>query len=178
MKKIQNYYRQKINERKERDKLLLKKKLEIQKEKYAYINVDKIMEKVLTNKKQKDLHKAVFNLGKDIEEANNDIKRKKVKLDVTNELLNERNPENIVDLLLYSKLPEDTKTVRKKIKRSKSDIFKIEDKLLHDGQIQKQKREKLGKIKEIENSKIPEYTPKLSKKNEMIMKKNIWIKLK
>ena len=171
VKKIQNYYRQKINERKERDKLLLKKKLEIQKEKYAYINVDKIMEKVLTNKKQKDLHKAVFNLGKDIEEANNDIKRKKVKLDVTNELLNERNPENIVDLLLYSKLPEDTKTVRKKIKRSKSDIFKIEDKLLHDGQIQKQKREKLGKIKEIENSKIPEYTPKLSKKNEMIMKK-------
>ena len=170
-KKIQRYYRQKIKEREERDKLLLKKKLEMQKEKYTYINVDKIMEKVLTNKKEKDLHKAVFNLGKNIEEVNNDIKRKQVKLDVTKELIDERNPENIIDLLLYSQLPEDTKTIRKKVKRSKSDIFKIEDKLIHDGQIQKERREKLGKMKEIENSKIPEYNPKISKKNEMIMKK-------
>jgi hypothetical protein len=170
-KKIQRYYRQKVNERQERDTLLLKKKLEVQKEKYSYINVDKIMKQVLTNKKEKDLHKAVFNLGKKMEVVNDDIKRKKVKLDVTRELINERNPENIIDLLLYSQLPEDTKTIMKKVKRSKSDIFKIEDKLIHDGQVQKQRREKLEKIKQIENSKIPENIPKLSRKNENIMKK-------
>ena len=170
-KKIQRYYRQKVNERQERDTLLLKKKLEVQKEKYSYINVDKIMKQVLTNKKEKDLHKAVFNIGKKMEVVNDDIKRKKVKLDVTRELINERNPENIIDLLLYSQLPEDTKTIMKKVKRSKSDIFKIEDKLIHDGQVQKQRREKLEKIKQIENSKIPENIPKLSRKNENIMKK-------
>jgi hypothetical protein len=96
---------------------------------------------------------------------------KKKIVDVTNNLINEQNPENIVDLLLYSQLPGETKPNRKQIKRSKSDIFRIEDRLIYEGKLQKQKREKLEKLKEIENSKIPEYIPRISKKNEMIMKK-------
>ena len=87
--------------------------------------------------------------------------------------MHETNPDTIVDLILYSILPEETKANRKKIKRSKSDFYKVEDKLIYEGKLLNQKREKLRKIKEEEeeNSKIPEYIPKFSKKNEMIMKK-------
>ena len=170
-KKIQQYYRQKKAEKVERDKLILKKKLEIQKEKYKYLDVDKIMKKVLKNKDDKDIHDMALNLGDEINEINKRKKNEKIIVDVTNNLINEQNPENIVDLLLYSQLPGETKPNRKQIKRSKSDIFRIEDRLIYEGKLQKQKREKLEKLKEIENSKIPEYIPRISKKNEMIMKK-------
>ena len=73
-KKIQQYYRQKKAEKVERDKLILKKKLEIQKEKYKYLDVDKIMKKVLKNKDDKDIHDMALNLGDEINEIN---KRKK-----------------------------------------------------------------------------------------------------
>ena len=146
-KKIQQYYRQKKAEKVERDKLILKKKLEIQKEKYKYLDVDKIMKKVLKNKDDKDIHDMALNLGDEVNEINKRKKNEKKIVDVTNDLINEQNPENIVDLLLYSQLPGETKPNRKQIKRSKSDIFRIEDRLIYEGKLQKQKREKLEKIK-------------------------------
>ena len=170
-KKIQQYYKQKLKERAERDKIILKKKLEIEKEKYSYLNVDKLMDKMLNVKKEKELHDLVLNLGKEKDEIIKKRKRKSINVDVTKELKNELNPNAIIDLLLYSKLPEETKANRKKMKRTKSDLYKIEDKLIHEGKLIKQQREKMQKIKEIENSKLPEYVPKFSKKNEMIMKK-------
>ena len=170
-KKIQQYYKKKLEDRKERDKIILKKKLEIQKEKYAYLNVDKIMNKMLTSKKEKDLHQMIVNLGTEKEEMAQIRKRKIVQKDVTKDLMRETNPAAIVNLLLHSRLPEDTISTRKNLKRSKSDFFKIEDKLIYEGKLQKQKIEKLGKMKEKENNKIQEYIPKFSKKNEKIMKK-------
>ena len=170
-KKIQQYYKKKLEDRKERDKIILKKKLEIQKEKYAYLNVDKIMNKMLTSKKEKDLHQMIVNLGTEKEEMAQIRKRKIVQKDVTKDLMRETNPAAIVNLLLHSRLPEDTISIRKNLKRSKSDFFKIEDKLIYEGKLQKQKIEKLGKMKEKENNKIQEYIPKFSKKNEKIMKK-------
>ena len=170
-KKIQQYYKKKLEERKEREKIILKKKLELKKEKYDYINVDKIMNKINNTKKEKDLQQIIKNLETEQDELPKIIKRKIVQKDVTKDLMNENNPKTIVDLLLYSRLPEDTKDNRRKIKRSKSDIFKIEDKLIHEGKLQKKKIERLAKMKEMENNKIPENISKPSKKNEMIMKK-------
>ena len=169
--KIQRYYRQKLKERAERDLILIKKKLELEKDKYSFINVDKIMDRMIQGKNDKDLHNMVLNLGMEPEEIKKLGKRKINRVDVTKDLMKETNPDTIVDLLIYSRLPDDTKDNRKKIKRSKSDFYKIEDKLIHEGNLQKQRREKLGKMKEMENSKTTEYVPKLSKKNEMIMKK-------
>ena len=170
-KKIQQYYKKKKEERAERDKIILKKKLEIQKEKYSYLDVDKIMDKMLSNKNRKDLHNMIANFGTEKDEIAKIRKRKIVQKDVTRDLMHETNPNTIVDLILYSRLPEETKANSKKIKRSKSDFYKVEDKLIYEGKLQEQKREKLRKIKEEENSKIPEYIPRFSKKNEMIMKK-------
>ena len=48
-KKIQRYYRYKKKDRAERDKIILKKKLELEKEKFSYINVDKVMDKMINN---------------------------------------------------------------------------------------------------------------------------------
>ena len=169
--KIQRYFRQKLKERAERDLLLIKKKLELEKDKYSYINVDKIMEKMVQGKNDKDWHNIVLNLGIDPEENKKMGKRKINIIDVTKDLMRETNPDTIADLLIYSRLPEDSKDNRRQIKRSKSDFYKIEDKLIHEGILQKQRREKLGKIKEMEDSKMTEYMPKLSKKNEMITKK-------
>ena len=169
--KIQRYYRQKLKERAERDLILIKKKLELEKDKYSFINVDKIMDRMIQGKNDKDLHNMVLNLGMEPEEIKKLGKRKINRVDVTKDLMKETNPDTIVDLLIYSRLTDDTKDNRKKIKRSKSDFYKIEDKLIHEGNLQKQRREKLGKMKEMENSKTTEYVPKLSKKNEMIMKK-------
>ena len=169
--KIQRYFRQKLKERAERDLLLIKKKLELEKDKYSYINVDKIMEKMVQGKNDKDWHNIVLNLGIDPEENKKMGKRKINIIDVTKDLMRETNPDTIADLLIYSRLPEDSKDNRRQIKRSKSDFYKIEDKLIHEGILQKQRREKLGKIKEMEDSKMIEYMPKLSKKNEMITKK-------
>ena len=172
-KKIQEYYKKKKEERAERDKIILKKKLELQKEKYSYLDVDKIMDKMLSNKDGKDLHNMIVNLGTEKDEIAKMRKQKIIQKDVTRDLMHETNPDTIVDLILYSRLPEETKANRKKIKRSKSDFYKVEDKLIYEGKLLNQKREKLRKIKEEEeeNSKIPEYIPKFSKKNEMIMKK-------
>ena len=170
-KKIQQYYRMKLLDRAERDKIILKKKLELEKEKYSYINVDKIMNKMLNENKEKDIHNIVLNLGKEKDELIQKRKKRSVKVDVTKDLMNESNPDSIIDLLLYSRLPEDVIPIKKKMKRTKSDFYKIEDKLIHEGKVLQQNMESLRKIKEIENSKIPEYVPKFSKKNEMIMKK-------
>ena len=170
--KIQRYYRYKVNDRAERDKLILKKKLEQQKEKFNYINVDKVMDKVLRfSIKEKEMHNMILNIGKNEPSLEKETIRKSVNIDVTNNLKKETKNESIIDLLLYSKLPDDLVSHKKKLKRSKSDIYKIEDKLIHQGIIFKQKREKLEKTKELENSKAAECIPKLSKKNEKIMKK-------
>ena len=131
--KIQRYYRQKLKERAERDLILIKKKLELEKDKYSFINVDKIMDRMIQGKNDKDLHNMVLNLGMEPEEIKKLGKRKINRVDVTKDLMKGTNPDTIVDLLIYSRLPDDTKDNRKKIKRSQSDFYKIEDKLIHEG---------------------------------------------
>ena len=217
-KKIQDYYRKKKKSRKERDKIILKKKLEAEKEKYSYIDVDKYVDNVMKNKNEEEIHKIISNIGKHNEANENnkaedsnindkvgknnadihrdqgndsgggriennvikgssggvddknkdkkdiidkkDIKEKKDikdkkgkigkigkkgishKINATNELINETNKDKIIDLLLYSHLPYDEKVYRKRLKRSKSDYYKIEDKLLHEGEQMKKNKEK------------------------------------
>ena len=174
-KTIQVYYRAKSQLKKERDKLILKMKLEAEKEKYAYINVDKIMDDILT-KKDKDAHNIILNLGKidndNINNKNKILKKSKInKVDITNDITNETNKDRIIDLLLYSKLPEDNKRYRKQLKRSKSDYYKIEDKLIYEGEQIKKKREK--QIKETQDKKEQELKFKLilSRRNYEITQK-------
>ncbi len=171
-KKIQDSYRAKKESRKERDKLILKLKLEAEKEKFSYINVDKIMDNVLKNK-DKDVHNIVLNMGKvnsgyntNKENSINNINKinKVNKIDITNDLVNETNKGKVIDLLLYSQMPDDDKIHRKKIKRSKSDFYKIEDKLIYEGEQIKKKREK--KILESQEKIDPnlKFKPILSKR--------------
>ena len=70
-KKIQDFYKKKKESLKERDKLILKMKLEAEKEKCAYINVDKIMDNILKNSDE-DIHNIVRNLGKNKNTEYND----------------------------------------------------------------------------------------------------------
>ena len=175
-KKIQDYFRAKKKSRKERDKLILKMKLETEKEKYAYINVDKIMDDVL-KKKDVDIHSIVLNLGKIKNEKNKYkdkiLRNNKIssKIDITKDIAKETNKDRIIDLLLYSQLPDDDKKYRKIMKRSKSNYYKIEDKLIQEGEEIKKKREK--KIKQSQDKKDPnlKFKPILSKRNyEMTQK--------
>ena len=170
-KKIQKYYRKKIKDRNERYKIVLRKKLEVEKEKHGYLNVDQIYKRVMNMKKDNNVHNLIANFGEGMTKLNEKVIQKNNKVDVTNDLIKEKNNKNIIKILLYSHLPEDNIAIRKKLKRSKSDIFKVEDKLIYEGRLQKEKREKLERKQEMENSKIPEYSHKLSKRNEMIMKK-------
>ena len=174
-KKIQDYFRTKVQSRKVRDKLILKMKLEAEKEKYAYINVDKIMD-VILKKKDEDIHTIALNLGKIKNEKNKYkdkiLRNNKIsKIDITNDISKETNKGRIIDLLLYSQLPDDDKKYRKKMKRSKSDYYKIEDKLIQEGEEIKKKREK--KMKQSQDKKDPnlKFKPILSKRNyEMTQK--------
>ena len=102
-RKIQQYYMKKKEERAERDKIILKKKLELQKEKYSYLDVDKIMDKMLSNKDGKDLHNMIVNLGTEKDEIVKMRKQKIIQKDVTRDLMHETNPDTIVDLILYSR---------------------------------------------------------------------------
>ena len=179
-KKIQDFYRAKKESRKERDKIILKMKLEAEKEKHSYINVDRVMENIL-KKNDEDVHNIVLNLGKDEnnykddkdynkdnkDNKNNNYKfysNKLNKVDITNDLIKETNKGRVIDLLLYSKMPDDEKVYRKKLKRSKSDIYKIEDKLIHEGEQLKKDREK--KMLELQEKVDPDsyFNPKISKK--------------
>ena len=122
-------------------------------------------------KRDSNIHNLIANFGEGMTKLNEKMTQKNNKVDVTNDLIKEKNNKNIINMLLYSQLPEDTIAIRKKLKRSKSDIFKVEDKLIHEGRMQKEKKEKLERTHELENSKMPEYTHKYSKRNEMIMRK-------
>ena len=182
---------------KERDKLILKMKLEAEKEKCAYINVDKIMDNILKNSDE-DIHNIVKNLGKNknteyndnndnidnIDNKNNkNIKNNKSnknklnknnyrnKIDATKDLMNETNKRRVIDLLLYSSMPNDEKIYRKKKKRAKSDYYRIEDKLIYEGEQIKKNREK--KMKESQEKVDPNlyFNPIISKKNYEITKK-------
>ena len=161
-KKIQDYYKAKKESKKERNKMILKKKLEEEKEKFSYIDIDKVVDSILKNKDE-DVHSIVLNIGKTNTKGKiiNSIKNKN---DITQDLLKEKNKGRVIDLLLYSQMPGDDKVYRKKIKRSKSDFYKIEDKLIHDGEEMKKKREK--KIKESKEKIDPNliFYPKISKK--------------
>ena len=170
-KKIQKYYRKKLKERDERYKIVLKKKLELEKEKYSFLNVEQIYKRAVNMKRDSNIHNLIANFGEGMTKLNEKVTQKNNKVDVTNDLIKEKNNKNIINMLLYSQLPEDTIAIRKKLKRSKSDIFKVEDKLIHEGRMQKEKKEKLERTHELENSKMPEYTHKYSKRNEMIMRK-------
>ena len=170
-KKIQKYYREKLKDRSARYKIILKKKLEQEKEKYAFLNIEQIYKNVINSKKAPEIQNLILNFGKDNKNIEQKMAKKDKKVDVTNDLIKEKNANKIIKMLLYSKLPEDDITIKKKIKRTKSDIFKIEDKLIHDGKLTQEKLEKMEKAQEIENSKIPEYTHRFSKRNEMITKK-------
>ena len=196
-KKIQDFYKKKKESLKERDKLILKMKLEAEKEKCAYINVDKIMDNILKNSDE-DIHNIVKNLGKNknteyndnndnidnIDNKNNkNIKNNKSnknklnknnyrnKIDATKDLMNETNKRRVIDLLLYSSMPDDEKIYRKKKKRAKSDYYRIEDKLIYEGEQIKKNREK--KMKESQEKVDPNlyFNPIISKKNYEITKK-------
>ena len=166
-KKIQDFYRLKKESRKERDRLILKMKLEAEKEKYDYINVDKVIDNILKNKDE-DIHDIVLNcIGKtNITNLDNIYKNKKFnKVDVTNDLIHETDKEKVIDLLLNSQMPYDDKTRIKKIKRSSSDFYKIEDKLIYQGkQIQKNREnKKLESMEKVDPNLY--FNPKISKKS-------------
>jgi len=106
-------------------------KLEEEKEKFDYIDVDKIMDKVLKDKNI-DVQKLISNIGKsNIKEINNNnnknnnikynsnIINRLNKIDITDNLLREKNKGKIIDLLLYSQMPDDIKIHRKKFKKIK-----------------------------------------------------------
>ena len=169
-KKIQKYYRLKKDSRRERDKLILKMKLDAEKEKYEFINVDKVMDNVLKNKEE-DIHDIVLNIGK-TNNVDNIYKNKKIsKIDATNDLIHETNKGRVIDLLLYSQMPYDEKIYRKKMHRSKSDFYKIEDKLIYQGKQTQKIREK--KKQESMQKVDPNlyFNPKISKKNYEITNK-------
>ena len=178
-KKIQDYFRFKKKQRKERDTIILKRKLEIEKEKNSYIDVDKIMKNALS-KKDKDLHQLVLNIGKENDKdiisnknRNISIDDKAKKKDATNELKNEKNKGKMIELLLYSHMPGDTKVYRKKIKRSNSDFYKIEDRLILCGEQTKKKLEK-KKTESMEKEEADTdlyFNPKISKKNMELTQK-------
>ena len=182
-KKIQDYYRLKTQSKNERNRQILKMKLEEEKEKFDYIDVDKIMDNVLKDKNI-DVQKLISDIGKsNIKDINNNktnnisnnsnkINRLN-KIDITDNLLRETNKGKIIDLLLYSQMPDDTKVHRKNLKRSNSDYYKIEDKLIHEGEQIRKKIEK-KKLESMEKERAdPElyFNPKISKKNLEITKK-------
>ena len=158
--KIQEFYIRKLTQKKLREKIIAKKKAEAKGE-YFNIDIEPYVEFTHNN----------YNL----ENALKIIRVKNNKEKLTNQLINEKDPKRILDILLYGT------TGRKNLTRAqKLGIeMKIEDKLINQGEIMKRRKQSLAKKYENKLKEDYQFKPTINKGtvNYGQVKKTEFIKL-
>ena len=146
--KIQEFYIRKLTQKKLREKLIAKKKAE---EKGEYYNLD--------IEPYEDFTHNNYNL----ENALRIIRVQNNKEKLTKQLINEKDPKKIVEILLYGA------NGRNKTRAQRLGIdMKIEDKLINQGEIMKERKQQLSKKYEEQLKEKYKFVPNINKDNKNI----------
>ena len=149
--KLQEFYIKKLAGKKLKEKIIAKKKAE-KKGEYYNMEIEPF----------EDFSHNNYNL----ENALRIIRIKKNSEKITNRLINEKDPKKIVNILLYGKPEKDDLTRAEKLGIS----LKIEDKLINQGDIMKERKKELAQIYEDKFKEIHSFNPKINKKKDIINK--------
>ena len=149
--KLQEFYIKKLARKKLKEKIIAKKKAE-KKGEYYNMEIEPF----------EDFSHNNYNL----ENALRIIRIKKNSEKITNRLINEKDPKKIVNILLYGKPEKDDLTRAEKLGIS----LKIEDKLINQGDIMKERKKELAQIYEDKFKEIHSFNPKINKKKDIINK--------
>ena len=142
--KIQEFYIRKLTQKKLREKIIAKKKAEAKGE-YFNIDIEPYEEFTYNN----------YNL----ENALKIIRVKNNKEKLTNQLINEKDPKRILDILLYGTTGKKNLTRAQKL----GSEMKIEDKLINQGEIMKERKQSLAKIYENKLKENYKFKPTINK---------------
>ena len=149
--KIQDFYIRKLTQKKIKEKIIAKKKAEAKGEYYS-----------LVIEPFEDFSRNNYNLENELRK----IKLQNKKERLTEQLINEKDPKKILDILLYGS------TGRKNLSRAEKFgvPLKIEDKLINQGKIMKERKQELAnkyKNKFMENNK---FIPNIDKERNIFKK--------